>query len=296
MLWILTTPARSGIGEDADFLSEHAFVHPPAVTVDTLPRMADLPEHVAANRDYWNGMASDWVAAGERNWAAESPHWGEWGIPEDDLHLLPDDMTNMDAIELGCGTGYVSAWMTRLGATVVGIDMSEEQLATARRLATEHGVDLTLIHGNAETVPYPDGSFDFAISEYGAATWCDPYVWIPEAHRLLRPDGELVFLSNSTLSALFAPPDGSIPLTEKLERDYFSIYRDDWRDAVDDPGGIEFNLPISSWVHLFRDTGFEILDFLELQAPEPGPRINFAVTADWAHRWPSEQVWKLRKR
>ena len=259
------------------------------------PRMADLPEHVAVNRDYWNQYAPDWVAAGERAWAALSPSWGEWGIPESDLHLLPDDMTGMDAIELGCGTGYVSSWMARRGAQVVGIDISKEQLATARRLAAEHHVDVIFIHGSAETVPYPDGSFDFAVSEYGAATWCDPYVWIPEAHRLLRSGGELVFLSNSILSALCSPTDGSIPITERLERDYFSIYRDDWRDAVDDPGGIEFNLPISGWVHLFRDTGFDIVDFFELQAPEPGPEIRFTVTADWAHRWPSEQVWKLRK-
>ncbi len=47
---------------------------------------------------------------------------------------------------------------------------------------------------------------------------------------------------------------------------------------------------------MFRETGFEVVDFIEIQAPEPGPEINFFVTADWAHRFPSEQVWKLRKR
>jgi SAM-dependent methyltransferase len=264
-------------------------------TTDTLSRVPDLPEHAAVNQDYWNRYAADWVAAGERNWAAPSPSWGEWGIPEDELHLLPEHMTEMRAIELGCGTGYVSAWMARRGAAVVGIDISEEQLATARRLAAEHHIDVTLIHGNAETVPYPDRSFDFAISEYGAATWCDPYVWIPEVHRLLRPGGRLVFLSNSTLSTLCSPADGSLPITDRLERDYFSMHRFDWRDAADEPGGIEFNLPISGWVHLFRDTGFDIVDFFELQAPKPGPEFRFGVTADWAHRWPSEQVWKVRK-
>jgi len=34
------------------------------------------------------------------------------------------------------------------------------------------------------------------ISEYGASIWCDPYRWIPEASRLLRPGGDLVFLVN----------------------------------------------------------------------------------------------------
>jgi SAM-dependent methyltransferase len=256
-----------------------------------------LPEHVSVNRAHWDGDAENWVADGERQWRSE-PTWGMWGVPIPGL--LPDDMTGLDAIELGCGTAYISAWMARRGARVVGIDNSERQLETARRLAAEHGVELTLIHGNAETVPYPDGSFDFAVSEYGAAIWCDPYVWIPEAHRLLRPGGTLVSLGNSTLAMLCSPADGSLPITERLERDYFSMHRLDWRNAVDEPGGIEFNLPLSSWFRLFRDTGFEVVDFIEIQAPEPAPgtedEVRFSVTPRWAHRYPSEQVWVVRKR
>ena len=42
----------------------------------------------------------------------------------------------------------------------------------------------------------PTRSFDLAISEYGAAIWADPYKWIPEAARLLRPGGQLIFLGN----------------------------------------------------------------------------------------------------
>lgn len=143
----------------------------------------NLPEHVTENRVYWDRMAEDWVSAGERSWIQDQPTWGIWALPEAELNLLPEDMSQMKAIELGCGTGYVSAWMARRGAEVVGIDNSSRQLKTAQRLATEHAVPLTLIHGNAETVPYSDASFDFAISEYGAAIWCDPKVWITEAHR-----------------------------------------------------------------------------------------------------------------
>src|ERR1019366_9873877 len=108
-------------------------------------------------------------------------------------------------IELGCGTAYVSAWLARRGARVVGIDNSESQLATARILQDEHELHFPLLFGNAEEVPYPDASFDLAISEYGAAIWCDPHLWIPEAARLLRPGGRLIFLGNGPLLVLTEP-------------------------------------------------------------------------------------------
>jgi SAM-dependent methyltransferase len=255
----------------------------------------DLPEYVTINRRHWDLTADQWVAGGERGWA-EEPVWGMWHVPEAEVRMLPDDMTSLDAVELGCGTGYVSAWMARRGATVTGIDNSARQLATARRLADEHGVDLRLIHGNAETVPCPDASFDVAISEYGAAIWCDPYAWVPEAHRLLRPGGSLLVLGHTPLAMACMPVDGSIPCRDTLQRDYFGMHRLPWDEIAEEPACVEFNLPISAWFRLFRETGFDIVDFVELQAPASGAEVNYFVTADWARRFPSEQVWKLRRR
>jgi len=54
---------------------------------------------------------------------------------------------------------------------------------------------LTPLHlGNTEGLPFPDGSFDLTISEYGASIRCDPYTWILEAARVLRTGGRLVML------------------------------------------------------------------------------------------------------
>ena len=114
------------------------------------------------------------------------------------------------------GRGYWSAWLARMGARPVGIDNSERQLETARALQREHGLEFPLIHGNAEEVPFPDASFDLALSEYGASIWCDPERWIPEAARLLRPGGRLIFLVNSVLAMLCFPEEGE--LTEQLQR------------------------------------------------------------------------------
>jgi ubiquinone/menaquinone biosynthesis C-methylase UbiE len=253
-----------------------------------------LADHVQANRSHWDNTASEWVGAGERSWQQVSPAWGIWYLPEAALHLLPADMAGMKAIELGCGTAYVSAWMARRGADVVGIDNSAEQLKTARRLADQHRVSLTLMHGNAEHVPCPDGTFDFAISEYGAAIWCDPRLWIPEAHRLLRPGGRLTFLGTHPVVLLATPLSGA-DCDAGLHRPYFGMHKVDWREVDIEPGGVEFNLTQSEWLRLFRETGFEVLDYLELQAPAESDDVKFSVPEAWATRWPSEQVWKLRK-
>ena len=130
----------------------------------------ELPEHVARNRAAWNEYAAEFVPDGRRNWTQEEPTWGIWSVPESEVRMIPDDLAGKAVIELGCGTAYVSAWLARLGAHVVGIDNSEQQLATARRMQQQHQLEFPLIHGNAESVPYPDESFDFAISEYGTSS------------------------------------------------------------------------------------------------------------------------------
>jgi SAM-dependent methyltransferase len=265
---------------------------------DPTPRSSrELPHHVVENRRHWDADAPKWVAAGERAWAQDEPTWGIWGVPNAELSLLPERMDGERAIELGCGTGYVASWMRRRGASVYAIDNSAQQLATARRLAGEHGVDdIEWVHGNAERVDQPDGSFDFAISEYGAAIWCDPHVWIREAHRLLRPGGRLVFLGSHPLAMVCLAADGASPVGLRLERDYFGLGRLDWTDAAEDPGGIEFNMEISSWIRLFLDVGFDIAAFHEIQAPSSADGTQFWVPASWAKRFPAEQAWELVRR
>ena len=254
--------------------------------------MSGVPEHVARNRALWDDWARKCVASGEREWAREAPVWGIFSVPEADVGMLPDDLAGKDAIELGCGTAYVSAWMARRGAWVVGIDNSEAQLATARRLQREHALDFPLLHGDAETVPYPDASFDFAISEYGACLWADPERWIPEAARLLRPGGRLVFLINSYLMTLCVPAEDEVAATDRLLRPAFGMYRVEW------PGdqGVEFHLAHGDWIRLLRRSGFEVEDLVEIRPPADASTRYPFVTLEWARQWPCEEVWKARRR
>jgi SAM-dependent methyltransferase len=251
--------------------------------------LSELPEHVRRNRESWDRDAENWVEAGRRNWARAEPSWGAWDLPERELRVLPD-VAGKDVIELGCGTGYWSAWFARLGARPVGIDNSERQLETARMLQREHGLEFPLIHGNAEEVPLPDGSFDLAFSEYGASIWCDPERWVPEAARLLRPRGHLIFLVNSVLAMLCFPDVGE--LTERLQRPYSELGRMEW------PGEdtVEFHLPHGELIALLRTTGFEIEALHEVTVPPGAQGTRFDQPAEWAKRWPPEEIWVARKR
>lgn len=251
------------------------------------------PAYLQGNVEAWQKRAAEYAVMGEEAWESDQPHWGIWEIPESEVGLLPEDMSQLDCVELGCGTAYVSAWMCRRGAKVVAIDPSPNQLETARRLQNEYELDFVIEQGIAESVPYPDASFDFAISEYGAALWSDPFRWIPEAARLLRVGGSLVFLTNSPLAVLCAPDyESDGPLGTGLLRPYFGMRRTIWPDC---PGETEFHLTYGDWISLLRANGFVIERLVELQAP-PGSTTDEAwADPEWATQWPTEEVWIVRK-
>lgn len=255
---------------------------------------AESRDYLRINREAWtksNARYTDGHA--DEAWAQAEITWGVWGTPESAVRVLPE-VSGKDVVELGCGTAYVGAWLKRRGARrVVGVDLTPAQLATAQRLNRKTGLGLELVEANAEIVPLRDRSFDLVVSEYGASIWCDPYKWIPEASRLLRSGGELVFLRNSTLSMLCAPDTGKV--VETLQRPQRGMHRFDWPD--DDPG-VEFHLGAGDLIRLLRANGFEILDMVELFAAEGAKdHAEYSyVSADWARRWPSEEIWRARKR
>ena len=256
-----------------------------------------LPEHVARNRASWDLKSVHYANVAAGAWAQDEPTWGELHILDRDICALPADVAGLDVIDLGCGTGYFSAWLARRGARPVGIDNSPRQLDTARRMQAEFGIDFPLHLGNAEELPFPDASFDLAISEYGASIWCDPDRWIPEAARVLRPGGRLVFLVNGILVILCSGLDDTddTSITEYLQRPYFGLGRVEWPDDI----GVEFHLGHGERIRLLRASGFEIENLIELQAPaetgQTDPLISYVPDA-WARQWPAEEIWCVRKR
>jgi ubiquinone/menaquinone biosynthesis C-methylase UbiE len=250
------------------------------------------PDHVARNRALWTQTNEEYThEQGRRAWGAEEITWGVFGVPERDVDVL-GEVEGLDVVELGCGTAYFSSWLARRGAHPVGVDLTPAQLATARAMQEETGLSFPLVEANAEDVPLPDGSFDLAVSEYGASLWCDPARWVPEAARLLRPRGRLVFLTNSTL-VMLCVPDGPGVATERLLRAQRGMCRITWLHE----DGVEFHLGHGEWIDLLHRAGFAVERLVELYAPDGAETHEYyeVATAEWASKWPVEDLWAARK-
>jgi SAM-dependent methyltransferase len=251
------------------------------------------PDYVAINREGWTQANAEYTdRQAEGAWSQDEITWGQWSQPESGIRILPE-LAGKDVIELGCGTAYFGSWLKRLGGArrVVGVDVTPAQLETARRMDERHGVGLELIEANAEDVPLPDASFDVVFSEYGASLWCDPAKWIPEAARLLRPGGELVFMRGTTVRILCAPDEGKT--SDRLARPQRGLYKLVWED--DDPG-VEFHPGMADMLAILRSNGFALLDFRELFAPEDADEHEYYTDPPvaWAKQWPAEEIWRLR--
>ena len=246
-----------------------------------------LTPQAAQNREFWDRQSDEYH---ERNadFIAAGMAWGLWQIPESELAVL-GAVAGRDVLELGCGAAEWSRALLAAGARPVGLDNSEKRLDWARKANAEAGVEFPLVHGTAESTPFADASFDLVMCDWGAMTFADPYLTVPEVARLLRPGGLFAFSSATPLAwvAFDVEQDG---WTERLERDYFGMHR--W----DDGETVEFNLPVGEWIRLFRANRFEIEDLIEVQPPVDA-RSTYRTPAEtaWARRWPMEQIWKVRR-
>ena len=84
------------------------------------------------------------------------------------------------------------------------------------------------------------------------------------------------------------------PAADRLLRPYFGMHR---FDRADESGGVEFHLGYGDWIRLLRAGGFEVLDLIEIRAPDDLAELrgDGLVDPDWARKWPAEQIWRVRK-
>jgi ubiquinone/menaquinone biosynthesis C-methylase UbiE len=244
-----------------------------------------MSERHRANRTHWNVISERYQAHHDPQIGSRPMLWGSWAVPEEQLEVM-GDLTGLRILELGCGAGQWARSIAADDRYVVGLDLSEAQLAGARAKAPT----LPLVHANAEELPFGDDEFDLVFCDHGAMSWGDPYRTVPEASRVLRSGGRLIFNAASPwLNVCYDDDRGAISTT--LQRSYFDLYA-----TPEEGGATSFVLPYGTWIRLFREHGFVVDDLVEIR-PEPNARSSYytADPPDWHAHWPIETLWIARR-
>jgi SAM-dependent methyltransferase len=123
----------------------------------------------------YNAIA-DWYVEFTRSWE-ERPN-----------ALLPDDVVGHRILDQGCGYGVASRYLARLGASVVGVDLSPEMLAHAQRIEEDNPLGVTYICADAATIEWWDGqAFDGVLSNMALMDIDDLDGALSVAAAVLRP-------------------------------------------------------------------------------------------------------------
>jgi len=112
------------------------------------------------------------------------------------LDLVVGGRGTLDALDVGCGTGFLSLELAGRGHRVTGIDFAPQMLAEARKKAAAQGVAVRFEEGDAEQLPFAEGSFDLVMTRHVLWTLPHPEQAIDEWIRVLRPGGRLAAMDS----------------------------------------------------------------------------------------------------
>jgi ubiquinone/menaquinone biosynthesis C-methylase UbiE len=242
---------------------------------------------IEANRRLWNKIAADYQRRHDPQIGAAPRLWGCYAIPDAELGAL-GDVTGQRVLELGCGGGQWSRSLAHEAAQVVGYDLSDNQLAAAR--SAMNSAAFGLVQGAAQQLPFAASSFDLVFCDHGGLSWAPPGVVVPEAARVLRRGGRLVFNVMSPWSVA-CYDDEADAVTTRLRRDYFG------QGPLDEgEGATSYPLTYGGWVRTLRRAGLIVDDLIEPR-PALAQRNGYSAMEppEWAHRWPAEMLWVAHK-
>jgi ubiquinone/menaquinone biosynthesis C-methylase UbiE len=112
----------------------------------------------------------------------------EWRSLFEYLHLKGDERI----LDVACGGWTLSLKIAEKGCEVHGIDLSEDAISYAKRLAEREKIACEFEVGNAEDLPYPDGYFDKVVFSSSLEHIGDDIKALKEACGVLKPNGNIV--------------------------------------------------------------------------------------------------------
>lgn len=242
---------------------------------------------IGANRDHWNRASGEYQRLHDPQIGAAARLWGMFSLPDSDLGAL-GNVTGLSVLELGCGAGQWSRSLAGEAGRLVGFDLSEAQLGAARRAMGEPRYPL--VQGAAEQLPFANATFDLVFCDHGGLSWSPPGVAVPEAARVLRPSGRLVFsVVSPWQEACYDDDTGRV--TSRLRHDYFGL-----GPIREEDGAVSYTLTYGGWIRVLRGAGLVIDDLIEPQPDRQSSSTYFhGDPADWANRWPCELLWLTHK-
>jgi SAM-dependent methyltransferase len=215
-------------------------------------------------RSAWNRLSAGYQE--QHGIPSDSAHYGPWAPPESRLNLL-GPVRGRRILEVGCGGGQCSVAFARQGACVAGLDLSDEQLSFARRLAEQEGVAVEFVQGSADDLSaFADGAWDLVFSAYALQYVANMRRCLAECSRVLRPAGRMVFSLDHPFRDCFVDSENDemsiVPM-----RSYFdnSSMRWEWGNT-----GIHmdsYHFSIGQWCDMLDEAGFQLQRILEPAPP-----------------------------
>ena len=165
---------------------------------------------------------ADFKATQRKGWAFFAPLEVLTTIPAAKLVAFARVKAGQRVVDICSGTGVVAVTAARAGAQVSSLDLTPELIEVARHNAQLAGVRIDFREGDAEALPFDDGSFDVVLSQFGHMFAPRPELAVKEMLRVLKPGGTVAFTTwppELLMGRIFAlsgrylppPPPGAAP-------------------------------------------------------------------------------------
>lgn len=253
------------------------------------------------NQSSWNALAEDFFGV------TALPVLG-CSIPtEDELQLFPD-LNGKSVLEMGCGSGHSLKWCAERGAAeLFGLDISENQLNTAKKLLDESGYSCTLFHQPMEdNSDIPQNHFDVVYSIYAIGWTTDLKKTVKNVASYLKTGGVYIFSWDHPLlhcvdleSIAISGGNRTVAKEERivfsgnyLEEDYYTFEKNG------NPLTLQ-NRKLSTYINALAEAGFAVEKVIEETADtvlKKSADFSSGYYADFkAQRFPLSVVFKARK-
>jgi SAM-dependent methyltransferase len=254
-------PVRTPAAGDARHVSAELALG----TVGIAKRSVDPAESRVASRLWWDADADDYQAEHGDFLGVADFLWCPEGVREAEARLL-GEVAGRQVLEVGCGSAASARWLVREGAYAVGVDLSGGMLGHARDGNIASGVDVPLVQGSADELPFATGGFDAACSAFGAIPFvADSGAVMREVARVLRPGGRWVFAVTHPMRWIFPddPTEGGLIVAQSyFDRTPYLEVDEDGRATY-----VEHHRTVGDFVRQIRAAGMTLTDLIEPEWP-----------------------------